>query len=480
MERQDAPRGLHRGGRLAAAVGSRLPSTADLLRRPLGCERRAREEPAAAGAVPRVEAKFPCPRQQGHLVVLPEPVRGHARAEWTARAAGDARKLRSEGRAERAVYAQRAGRRGCALVCRARSRAVLRPHRRDGRAVRRPQGVRRDAVHQGDGGPERPLRLPRPPRRADGSHDRRGRALDLRAAAEAHRQAVGRCLPRGRLQPAGGGPVHPPVQTEDRGRAGTRTMNVRLRQALPLAVALLLMCAAPLVLTAMQSDALTAAAASTKEELLPPHTLDEIRHALLRLPLAAALGAMLAFRPKRRGTPPRQVAVIQTQIILAVMAAVVMLVVGSNLARAFGVVGAAGLVRYRAKIEDPKDAGVMLSTLAVGLACGVGQYVIAAFSAVFILVLLWVIESFEPEGKKLFELKIKMGEDTDERRKQFAAVLEKFHVDFALLSSSDEEVAYEVHVPLELDRDRITNAILKLDPKGHAAVEWAEKKPKTK
>ena len=36
------------------------------------------------------------------------------------------------------------------------------------------------------------------------------------------------------------------------------------------------------------------------------------------------------------------------------MAAVVMLVVGSNLARAFGVVGAAGLVRYRAKIEDPE------------------------------------------------------------------------------------------------------------------------------
>jgi uncharacterized membrane protein YhiD involved in acid resistance len=257
-------------------------------------------------------------------------------------------------------------------------------------------------------------------------------------------------------------------------------MNVRLRQALPLAVALLLLCAAPLALSAMQSDALTAAATTTKEELLPPRTLDEIRHALLRLPLAAALGAMLALRPKRKGTPPRQVAVIQTQIILAVMAAVVMLVVGSNLARAFGVVGAAGLVRYRAKIEDPKDAGVMLSTLAVGLAAGVGMYVIAAFSAAFILLVLWIVESFEPEGKKLYELKIKMGDDTDGRRKQFAAVLEKYHVDFALLSASDEEVAYEVHVPLELDRDRITNALLKLDPDGHAAVEWAEKKPKTK
>ena len=177
-------------------------------------------------------------------------------------------------------------------------------------------------------------------------------------------------------------------------------MKVHTRQVLMPALALAFLCGAPLALFAMQADALTAAAQASTAEILPANVMDEIRHALLRLPLAAALGAMLALRPKRKGTPPRQVAVIQTQIILAVMAAVVMLVVGSNLARAFGVVGAAGLVRYRAKIEDPKDAGVMLSTLAVGLACGVGQYVIAAFSAVFILLLLWVVESFEPEGTK--------------------------------------------------------------------------------
>ncbi|MEO6235903.1 MAG: MgtC/SapB family protein [Vicinamibacterales bacterium] len=254
-------------------------------------------------------------------------------------------------------------------------------------------------------------------------------------------------------------------------------MSARTRH-LVIPLLAVLICAVPVALGARQADPLTAA--SVKEEVLPPQTLDEIRHALLRLPLAAALGALLAFRPKRRGTPPRQVAVIQTQIILAVMAAVVMLVVGSNLARAFGVVGAAGLVRYRAKIEDPKDAGVMLSTLAVGLASGVGQYVIAAFSAVFILLVLWVIESFEPEGKKLYELSIKMGDDTDGRRKEFDAVLHKFHVDFTMLTASDEEVSYEMLVPLELDRDRVTNALLKLDPEGHAAVQWTEKKPKTK
>jgi uncharacterized membrane protein YhiD involved in acid resistance len=155
-------------------------------------------------------------------------------------------------------------------------------------------------------------------------------------------------------------------------------------------------------------------------------------------------------------------------------------VVGTNLARAFGVVGAAGLVRYRAKVEDPKDAGVMLSTLAVGLASGVGLYVMAAFSAGFILVALWIIESFEPDARKLFELKIKMGDDTDGRRKEFDAILRRYHVDFDLLSSSDEEVCYEVLVPLEMQKDRVSNAILKLDPEGHGSVEWNEKKPKTK
>lgn len=265
-------------------------------------------------------------------------------------------------------------------------------------------------------------------------------------------------------------------------------MNVRIRSAVALiALAALLALAPAIGLSAFQPPppATTTAPASTAAADNPFGIVDaerrtEIRHAVYRLPLAALLGAMLAVRPKRKGTPPRQPAVIQTQIILAVMAAVVMLVVGSNLARAFGVVGAAGLVRYRAKVEDNKDAGVMLSTLAVGLACGVGQYVIATFSAFFILLVLWLIESFEPEGRKLFELKIKMGDDTDGRRKEFDGILKKYHVDFDLLTSSDEEVSYEVWVPLEMQKERLANSILKLDPEGHASVEWVEKKPKTK
>jgi len=257
----------------------------------------------------------------------------------------------------------------------------------------------------------------------------------------------------------------------------------RLRRTIPYVMALALVFALPLGGAAKQKhtdEPPDLSVSDQGEHGLTPTVMDEVRHAVIRLPLAALLGTALAIRPKRRGTPPRQPAVIQTQIILSIVGAVVMLVVGTNLARAFGVVGAAGLVRYRAKVEDPKDAGVMLSTLAVGLSCGVGQYVMGLLSTVFILIALWIIESFEPEGRRLYTLTIKMGNETDNRRKTFEAILHRHNVDFALQGSSNDEVCYEANVPLDVDRDRITTALLKLDPDGHASVEWAEKKAKAK
>src|SRR5215216_1594354 len=131
-------------------------------------------------------------------------------------------------------------------------------------------------------------------------------------------------------------------------------------------------------------------------DVLEAHAQMVVR-ALLALPVAATLGAALAFRPKRRGTPPRSAPVIQTQIILAIVGALVMMIVGASLARAFGIVGAANLIRYRAKIDDPKDAVVMLAALAVGLACGTGIYGLAVIGTIFIGSALWVIEGFEPE-----------------------------------------------------------------------------------
>ena len=62
-----------------------------------------------------------------------------------------------------------------------------------------------------------------------------------------------------------------------------------------------------------------------------------------------------------------------------------MLVVGASLARAFGIVGAANLIRYRSKIEDPKDAVVMLVLARRRARLGVGLYALTTFSTAFLV-----------------------------------------------------------------------------------------------
>jgi hypothetical protein len=211
-------------------------------------------------------------------------------------------------------------------------------------------------------------------------------------------------------------------------------------------------------------------------DILEAHA-EMILRALLALPLATAMGALLAFRPRRRGTPQRSTPVIQTQIILAVVGAVVMLIVGASLARAFGIVGAANLIRYRAKVDDPKDAVVMLVTLSLGLACGVELYGLAAFAALFILGVLWVVESIEPERTKVFELKVTTG-DPASIRADVEAILRRHHITYELRTAGAKDLVYETELPFNARTDRISNAILLLDQKQETEVVWDEKKKK--
>jgi hypothetical protein len=203
---------------------------------------------------------------------------------------------------------------------------------------------------------------------------------------------------------------------------------------------------------------------------------DMVERAVLALPVATALGSALAFRPRRRGTPPRSAPVIQTQIILAVVGATIMLVVGSSLARAFGIVGAANLIRYRAKIDDPKDAVVMLSTLSMGLCCGVELYGLALFATLFLLGVLWAVESIEPELTKHFELKLTAA-DPVALRGDLEAILRRYHVKYELRSAGPKELVFDSELPMHTRTDRIATAILALG-NGETEVAWDEKKPK--
>ena len=202
---------------------------------------------------------------------------------------------------------------------------------------------------------------------------------------------------------------------------------------------------------------------------------NEFEMLFIRLPLAAVLGTALALRPRRRSQGARKVVVIQTQIMLAVVGAVIMLVVGNSVARAFGIVGAAGLIRYRSNIADPKDAVVMLSSLAAGLAAGVGLYRFAGGATVFMMIVLWLVEYFEPPARKLFELKIKINAAADFRSKA-EEVMKALGLEHELLVEDEDEIRYSVSAPVDVRTKDVSDTLRLIAGSSQVVVRWEEKR----
>lgn len=204
--------------------------------------------------------------------------------------------------------------------------------------------------------------------------------------------------------------------------------------------------------------------------------INAVQKALWILPSAALLAGALGFvRPIRRGLLPRPSHVIQTQVLLAIVGAIIILVVADSLARAFAIVGAAGLVRYRAKIDDPKDAGVLLISLAIGLIMGTGLVFLAIFATLFVMGVLWLLESMEPVDRAVYELKVS-SKDAMKMRPRVDQVLRKAEVKFELRGSSPDELTYEVSVPFDKKLGKLTKQIIKLDKDDETSAEWTSKK----
>ncbi len=67
------------------------------------------------------------------------------------------------------------------------------------------------------------------------------------------------------------------------------------------------------------------------------------------------------------------------------------MVIGNNLARAFGLVGAMSIIRFRTAVKETQDIMFIFFALSIGMAVGVGLHVIALFSSIFIGIITYVL-----------------------------------------------------------------------------------------
>jgi uncharacterized membrane protein YhiD involved in acid resistance len=202
----------------------------------------------------------------------------------------------------------------------------------------------------------------------------------------------------------------------------------------------------------------------------------------LRLLLAALLGAALAFRPRRGNVAlKRNPYVGQTQILLAIVAAALMIIVGDNAARAFGIFAAVSLVRFRTNIRDPKEITVLLISLSLGLAAGVGRWDLALILTLFALVVLWLLESREPALIfRSMEVKVTT-KNMASTQKALRQVFKNHNFDSELRAMAQEaaalgSVVYAVDLSPAVTTDQLSEDILSLEEQNIEAIEWTQKK----
>lgn len=86
--------------------------------------------------------------------------------------------------------------------------------------------------------------------------------------------------------------------------------------------------------------------------------------------------------------------------IMSIATSIVMMIIGSNIARAFSLIGALSIIRFRTAVKDPRDTAFLFAGVVAGMGCGTGFYLPAIVLTLFITCLLYIMDHYEVGTKK--------------------------------------------------------------------------------
>ena len=109
----------------------------------------------------------------------------------------------------------------------------------------------------------------------------------------------------------------------------------------------------------------------------------------LRLLLAFALGLFIVTIYQWTHTKVPQKSFADTLIILCMLISVVMVIIGDSIARAFSLVGALSIIRFRTAVQDPRDIAFVFYALAIGMAVGAGNPSVAVLATFLIGIIIF-------------------------------------------------------------------------------------------
>lgn len=134
----------------------------------------------------------------------------------------------------------------------------------------------------------------------------------------------------------------------------------------------------------------------------------------LNLGLSFVLAYLISFvyQKTHRGLSYSQ-SLAFTLVFLTIVVTIAMMVIGNNLARAFGLLGAFSIIRFRTAIKDTKDIAYVFFALVIGMAVGTQSYSIALVGTVSVCLLLFILSKINFGSMRRFEHIVTFSLDTE-------------------------------------------------------------------
>ncbi len=187
--------------------------------------------------------------------------------------------------------------------------------------------------------------------------------------------------------------------------------------------------------------------------------IDMVRAAFMSFALALIVG--YTYRITHQG-PSYSQTTVHTMVIMAVVVSVIMLIIGTNIARAFTLVGALSIIRFRNAVKESRDVAFYFLAMAIGMACGTHHLAIAAMFILIACPMIYFMARFNIGAKPVVEVLLRMtlGENVDYRT-AFNEVFFKHMENADLLSvDSDGSGKLELVYSVTLRKTTVEQAML--------------------
>jgi uncharacterized membrane protein YhiD involved in acid resistance len=187
---------------------------------------------------------------------------------------------------------------------------------------------------------------------------------------------------------------------------------------------------------------------------------------IANIAMALVFGVVLSvvYRQTHKGLSYSQ-GFTQTILLVSVIVAIVMMVISGSIARAFALVGALSIIRFRTVVKDTRDTAFVFAALALGMAGGTENYKLGVIGCGFLVVIMLVLHStnFGALYKSEFILRFTFDQskDSDTYLTRIQEHAKRFHLLNVEPSGdgSSLRLTYDITLEKEKTAEQLTNAL---------------------